>query len=267
MSDTIKYLQNKNIIPSKKLGQNFLINEDVCQSIVNSVNWKDVDLIIEIGPGMGAITKYLINKEIKYVGIELDKRLYEYLKETFQNNHVSFINDDCLNIKYEQIINKYKNPIIVSNLPYSISAPMIVKFIKEIKINNFYVMLQKELVDRINAKCGTKQFNNFTCLVQYYCQVTKLLNIGKNNFYPVPLIDSTFISLIKNKNPYDANFDKWLKNIFLQKRKTLINNLKGLYDRQLINDNFKKMKLNENIRAEQLTIPIIYELYKLFSKC
>ncbi len=261
LNNTREYLTSRQFNPSKKMGQNFLINENISKNIVTSINFKDVDLVLEIGPGLAALTDYLVDQKFDLTLIELDKRLNEFLVKRFKNKKVKIINQDVLRINFHEIINGYKNPIIVSNLPYSISSLVILKFLKTAKINSFYCMLQQEMVDRICAPVRTKKYNAFTALISYYCDVKKTLNISANNFFPAPDVDSCFISIQKNDREYDEEFDKFLRLCFLNRRKTIVNNLKTKYSNKIIINLLNKLAINLTTRSEELSPEELFELF------
>jgi len=247
--------------PSKKMGQNFLINENVVNNIINTIDFNNVDLIIEIGPGTGALTNKLVDKNIRLITIEIDKRLGEYIQNNYkQHKNFEIIIEDALKVDLDKICNGYKNPIIVSNLPYSISSVLLFKFLKS-NINLMYCMLQKEMVDRICAKPKTKDYNNFTVILQTMSKITRLLEISKKEFKPAPEVDSSFIKIEKIRK-YDPNFDKFVKSCFLARRRTFINNLKYT-NTNLVKEYISKHNFSLTCRAEELNVEDFIELYKL----
>jgi 16S rRNA (adenine1518-N6/adenine1519-N6)-dimethyltransferase len=182
-------------------------------------------------------------------------------KKYGQLPNVQLINQDVLRVDFRQLLKQYSQPIIVSNLPYAISSLVMLNFLKNKQINTMYVMLQKEMVERISALPKHKQYNNLSALMQYYCRIEKLFNVNANNFYPVPLIDSIVIKLTKNEHPYDFKFDKFLQLAFHAKRKTLFNNLKGTYFSAQLSLIMNELKINQLVRAEALTSEQLYLLY------
>lgn len=256
-----KFLEENKFLPSKKMGQNFLINESIKKKIVDLLDVKKEDNIIEIGPGLGALTKYLIQISKKITLIELDKRLVEFLKNNFKD--IKIYNDDILKFDFNLLDqNQYK---VISNLPYSVSSKVIIKILKEEKINFAVFMLQKEMVDRMIAKCGTKKYNNFSVLVSLFCKIEKKIDVSPNSFFPAPEVTSTVISLTKNK---DLNFkefkkiEKFLQNCFSQKRKTIFNNLKNFYDKNKILKILEDQKIDKNTRPEEIEPEIFKRIYK-----
>ncbi|MDR0753029.1 MAG: 16S rRNA (adenine(1518)-N(6)/adenine(1519)-N(6))-dimethyltransferase RsmA [Mycoplasmataceae bacterium] len=259
MNETKNFISSTKFNPSKKMGQNFLIDESFSKSLIDNIDFSDVDYIIEIGPGLGAITKFLSEKNISMTAIELDKRLQEGIKKNFPQ--INVINDDCLNIDYDSVFAKYKNPIIISNLPYSISTLMINKFLRISRINTMYCMLQKEVVERMKGKISTKQYNNFSISCQFYSNIDILKKVDRKLFFPIPEVDSLFIKIKKKEMIYDENFVKFLKLSFLQRRKTLINNLKNKYDTKLISNWLGQNKFSLNCRAEEINPNLFFNFY------
>ena len=265
-----EFINDNNFIPSKKLGQNFLFNIDYQKKIINASNInKDVD-VIEIGPGLGAITKHLVNYARKVVAIELDKRLFEYLKNNINSNNLILINNDILKVDLDEVIkkNNLTNIKVVANLPYSISSKIILELLKKNSdIKDIYILVQKEMAERINARVNTKNYNAFTVLVSLFANIKNLFIIPPNNFIPAPKVDSSFIHL-SCSNKYNVDFyniSEWLKLCFNQKRKTLLNNLLVKYSKDEILLNLNKLSLNPNIRSEALTKEQLLLLYDSFN--
>lgn len=266
LKNTKTYLTKNNFFPSKKLGQNFLINQNICQEIVKAVDTKNVDLIIEIGPGLGSITDFLIDKKVELILIEFDKRLNEFLNKRFIDiKQIKIINNDVLKVSLDELVKQHKNPIIVSNLPYSISSQVLFQFMECNKIRKGYFMLQKEMVERIKAKPKTKNYNGFSAAFNYYCDVKNIMTLNGKNFEPQPDVDSVFIEIIKKNKNYDSKFIKFLNESFKMKRKTLYNNLKTLYGNQTLKA-LKNKNISETIRAEELSTEVLFDLYKTLDK-
>jgi 16S rRNA (adenine1518-N6/adenine1519-N6)-dimethyltransferase len=249
------------IRPSKKMGQNFLINPVIANQIVNFINFNDCDCVVEIGPGKGAMTEHIVQKTNNLIVVELDKRLAEHIKSKFPS--INTINDDVLNFDLSKALKRYHNPILISNLPYSISSPMITKYLMLDRPIKFICMLQKEFVGRLLAKPSTKQYNAFSVVAQTYMEIKKLLFVDKNNFDPKPEVSSVVISLIKNNENLDLPFIKFVKLCFISKRKTLFNNLKQHYDSDKIKQTLIELNINKKARAEELTTKTFKELYNL----
>ena len=250
----------------KKYGQNFLKDNNILDKIANSVEISNDDLIIEIGPGSGALTEKLIKKSKKLICFEIDTDLKKYL-EIYESMGAKIVYGDFLKQNVVEIISeyKYKNLYIIANLPYYITTPVIEKIINDkLLVDNCIFMVQKEVADRLKAKVGTKQYNSLTIFIDYYFEVNKLFDVNRNSFYPKPNVDSTIISLKKRKNyrvtlNNEKIFFKLIRDAFTYKRKTLRNNLKS-YNLDIISKVLEKYNLDLNVRAENLNIEIFADI-------
>ena len=241
----------------KSLGQNFLKDKNIIKKIADSINPTEEDLIIEIGPGAGALTKELVKKKSEVICFEIDTRLKEIL-EQINSEKLTIIYKDFLSIKINEYINqnKYKNLYFVGNLPYYITTAIINKIVKESNPYEITIMVQKEVADRFSAKPETKDYSSISIFLQYNFDIERVCNVGKTCFEPVPKVDSSVIKFKRNKK-ISANdeekFYKLIKDSFTQKRKNLKNNLKG-YDLNKIQMILKKYDKDLTARAEQLSI-------------
>ena len=241
----------------KSLGQNFLKDKNIIKKIADSINPTEEDLIIEIGPGAGALTKELVKKKSEVICFEIDTRLKEIL-EQINSEKLTIIFKDFLSIKINEYIdqNKYKNLYFVGNLPYYITTAIINKIVKESNPYEITIMVQKEVADRFSAKPGTKDYSSISVFLQYNFDIERVCNVSKTCFEPVPKVDSSVIKFKRNKK-ISANdeekFYKLIKDSFTQKRKNLRNNLKG-YDLNKIQAILKKYDKDLTARAEQLSI-------------
>lgn len=247
----------------KYYGQNFLKNEEIIRNITDLVNPNENDLIIEIGPGRGALTKYLIKKNCDLVCIEIDTDLKVYL-DKYQSKKCKIIYEDILNVDLNEITKVYQNVFVVGNLPYYITSPILEYLINSIKAQKMVFMVQKEVADRYSAKVNTKDYGYFTLFLNFYYEVNNEIFVGKNNFDPIPKVDSEVISLsLKDKVP-NINVGKYfsfLKECFSHKRKTLKNNIVS-YDFEKIINVLNKYGLTESARAEQISEDIFIEIFK-----
>ncbi|MBQ3415154.1 MAG: 16S rRNA (adenine(1518)-N(6)/adenine(1519)-N(6))-dimethyltransferase RsmA [Clostridia bacterium] len=274
-----KYLIKKyNVKANKSLGQNFLINQDVVNKIIESSNINKDDLVIEIGPGLGTLTKYLLEKAGKVLCIELDAKMITILKDRFSlYNNFEVIHEDVLECNLNKIIEKEKeknnlhNAKIVANLPYYITTPIIMKLIEdELNLESITVMVQKEVADRLIAVPGEKETGAITYTVYYYAQSEGILDVPKESFIPEPEVISKVIKLNIRKQPIvkienKDNMFKIIKYAFMQRRKTLLNSLtnsKIFSNKEEGLRILKELNLDENIRAEKLRLEDYVNLTK-----
>ena len=254
-----------NMLAKKKYGQNFLINEKIIKDIVNLLdNVKENDLIIEIGPGKGALTKYLINMPCKINCIEIDEDMHKYL-DKYESDKCSIIYKDILQVNLKEITNNFNNIYIIGNLPYYITTPIIDNLIKNLNAKKMIFMVQKEVAERFTAWPNTKDYGYYTLYLNYYYNVKKEIYVSKNNFNPIPKVDSEIISLnIRENRPIidEKKYFSLLKDAFSHKRKTLKNNLVN-YNFNIIKDILIKHNLDENVRAEQISEDVFIEISKI----
>ena len=266
-----KFLMRKyNISANKSLGQNFLIDDDVVNNIVDSSEINKEDLVIEIGPGLGTLTNILLQKAGKVIAVELDSRMITILKDRFYLYHnFEIINDDILKIDLNKIIaqNKeeknFKKVKVVANLPYYITTPIIMKLLEDrLNLDSIIIMIQQEVAQRIIAIPGTKLSGAITYSVYYYAQSESIIVVPSRSFIPEPKVNSQVIKLnIRNKPPVQLNdknlFFNIIKASFMQRRKTLINalvNSKIIDTKENAKEILKNLEMNENTRGETLNI-------------
>ena len=199
-----KFIMDKyHIRANKSLGQNFLINEEIINAIVDCSDITKEDLVIEIGPGLGTLTKYLLEKAYKVICIELDKKMVNILKDRFSlYENFELLNKDVLQVDLKNIIKeeKNKNQIkkvkVVANLPYYITTPIIMKLLEEeLDLDTITVMIQKEVADRLIATPGDKQTGAITYSVYYYAEAQAIIEVPNDSFVPVPEVTSKVIKL------------------------------------------------------------------------
>ncbi|MBE6155565.1 MAG: ribosomal RNA small subunit methyltransferase A [Firmicutes bacterium] len=254
----------------KSLGQNFLINDTIIENIVSLFYVTENDLIIEIGPGRGALTEKLSKLPSRLLCIEVDKDLKPVLSK-FESENCKIIYEDILKVDLKTIVQNYQydNLYIVGNLPYYITSPILEHLIKSgLNINQMVFMVQKEVADRFSAKSCSSNYGYMTLFLNYYYNVTSEIFVPKKDFNPIPKVDSMVIKLEPRYHEFYINEQKYfsfLKNAFRLKRKTLKNNLSSQYNWQTIKEVLEANKLNENVRAEQITQELFIEIYlKLF---
>ena len=282
LEETEYILKKYKVKANKNLGQNFLIDEQAIKDIVDGANIDSDDLVIEIGPGLGTLTSFLLEKAKKVICIELDKKMIKILNDRFiAYNNIELINADVLRIDLKEIIkqekenNEIKNVKIVANLPYYITTPIIMKLIEDkLDVDSITVMIQKEVAQRLIEIPSGKNTGAITYTVFYYCEGKKIRDVENTSFIPMPEVTSQVINLKLRKEPFvkvdnEKVFFNIIKSGFLQRRKTLLNALinSGVFlnkEEGIIM--LKQIGLNENIRAENLRIEDYANLTNLFCK-
>lgn len=268
--DTRFLMKKYGITANKKLGQNFLIDENVIDTIVNSSEISNDDLVIEIGPGLGTLTDKLLQKAGKIIAIELDERMIDILKNRFfMYDNFEIINEDVLKVDLNKLIKEnkeqlgLKNAKIVANLPYYITTPIIMKLLEEkLDIESITVMIQKEVADRLTAIPGEKNSGAITYTVYYYATSEEVLTVPNNSFIPEPEVESEVIKLNLRKEPVikvadEKKFFALIKAAFMQRRKTLLNAIgnSGLNTtKEQMEQILKELNIDTRIRGEALTI-------------
>lgn len=244
---------------SKSLGQNFLIDDNVIDKIIAGSRLSETDKIIEVGPGIGTLTREMGKTAQNVVAIEIDKTLIPILKETLADlDNVEVVNEDILKVDIQGLINEKLDggPVkLIANLPYYITTPIVMKFLEEdIPVTDIVVMVQKEVADRMNAKPSTKDYGALSVAVQYYCDTEIVAKAPRHMFVPQPKVDSIVIGLhVRSERKYKVDnediFFKTVKASFGQRRKTLLNSLGGLGF--LTKDQIKEALQDANIDAKR----------------
>ena len=238
LEDTQFIMKKYKIKANKSLGQNFLINQNVVDRIVESSNISKEDLVIEIGPGLGTLTKELLEKAGKVISIELDKKMIKILQDRFSlYDNFEIIHEDVLKVRLNKIIkeekekNGFRTAKIVANLPYYITTPIIMKLLEDrLDLESITVMVQKEVADRLIAIPGEKETGAITYSVYYYATSEGILEVPNDSFIPEPEVNSKVIKLtIRKEPPVEVKsrgvMFKIIKSAFMQRRKTLLNAL------------------------------------------
>ncbi|WP_097026642.1 16S rRNA (adenine(1518)-N(6)/adenine(1519)-N(6))-dimethyltransferase RsmA [Clostridium peptidivorans] len=272
MDNTTQQIVNKyNFKFSKSLGQNFLIDDQVLRDIVTGAEVNNDDFIIEIGPGVGTLTKELLQVAKKVCAIELDKDLIPILNEELKEfENFELVNKDALKVNFDEIIGEEKSVKLVANLPYYVTTPIIVKLLTEgYKFKSLTIMIQKEVAERIDAKPSTKEYGALSLLVQYYCDTELVRKVSPSSFIPRPKVDSSVIRLNKLDGPRvkvddEKLFFKIIRASFNMRRKTLWNALKSLgFSKDLLENALQECDIDPKRRGETLSI---YEFANL-SNC
>jgi len=248
----------------KKFGQNFIVDKNIIENIIDKSKIDKNTLVIEIGPGAGSLTIKLGEVAKNVLAYEIDETIKPVLEKNIHSN-TKIIYDDFLkrNIKEDIKDYEYEKLYVVANLPYYITTPIIVKLIEDkLDIDKIVVMVQKEVGDRFKAKPNTKQYNALSVYLNYYFNVEKILDVSKNVFIPKPNVDSIVVSFTKkDRFPLkdETKFQKLIKDSFKQKRKTLKNNLKN-YELNKIEEVLKKYNLDTSVRAEALKLEVFVDI-------
>lgn len=270
---TFEILKKYGFTFKKSLGQNFLIDSNILNRIVDGAGVDKTVGVIEIGPGIGSLTEALAKKAKKVISFEIDGRLLPILAETLADyNNVEIINNDILKVDVDNIIAEKMSDcdkiMVVANLPYYITTPILTHLIENTeKIDGYVVMMQREVANRLNAKVGTKDYNSLTILLNYYTDVEYLFTVPKKVFVPAPNVESAVVKIMtkeKKKFEVDQKFFKFVRSCFVQRRKTLLNNLISSYGKDKKQDlqaSCFDSEIEATRRSETLTLTEFYNLY------
>ena len=252
----------------KSFGQNFLTDTNILQKIVDTAEIDDQVNVIEIGPGIGALTEFLAERAAEIMAFEIDHRLVPILADTLRDfDNVTVVNEDILKVDLAQHIQNFKNPDlpikVVANLPYYITTPILMHLIESgIPFSEFVVMMQREVADRISAQPNTKAYGSLSIAVQYYMTAKVAFIVPRTVFVPAPNVDSAILKMVRRPEPAVAVEDekfffKVSKASFIHRRKTLWNNLTGYFGKtDEIKDKLTKALdqagLSPSVRGEAL---------------
>ncbi|MDD7795100.1 16S rRNA (adenine(1518)-N(6)/adenine(1519)-N(6))-dimethyltransferase RsmA [Clostridium sp. 'White wine YQ'] len=253
---------------TKSLGQNFLIDDSVLEDIVSGAEIGPDDLVIEIGPGVGTLTRELLKKAKKVVAIELDSELIPILTDELGDNpNFRLVHEDALKVDFNEIIGEEKSVKLVANLPYYVTTPIIARLLNEgYNFKSLTIMIQKEVAERINSEPNCKEYGAISILVQYFCDTKIIRKVSPASFMPRPKVDSIVIRLDKLDKPRAELKDKELffsivRNSFNMRRKTLWNALKSFgLSKEDLEEVFLKAGIDQKRRGETLSIEEFGEL-------
>ena len=262
-----KFIMNKyDVHPNKRLGQNFLFDEQSLQTIASEVTSEDT--VIEIGPGLGTLTAILAEKANKVIAVELDSNMVQILEDRFKlYNNVQIIQDDILHVDIDKIAPKAK---IVANLPYYITTSIITKLLNT-NIKDITILIQKEVAERICAEPGTKKAGAITYYVKYYADSKIVANVPKECFIPSPEVESAVVKITKrNEKAVKVNNEKLffdiIKTNFTQRRNTILNSLSSIIDKEVLKNILKECKIEEVERGENLSLEQFAMIANLFDE-
>ena len=254
----------------KSFGQNFLTDTNILQKIVDTAEIDKKVNVIEIGPGIGALTEFLAESAVEVMAFEIDDRLVPILADTLRDfDNVTVVNQDILKVDLAQYIAEFKNPDlpikVVANLPYYITTPILMHLIESgIPFSEFVVMMQKEVADRISAQPNTKAYGSLSIAVQYYMTAKVAFIVPRTVFVPAPNVDSAILKMVRRDQPAVAVQDekfffKVSKASFVHRRKTLWNNLTSYFGKSeetkgKLSAALERADLSPSVRGEALSL-------------
>ncbi|ATZ18392.1 16S rRNA (adenine1518-N6/adenine1519-N6)-dimethyltransferase [Williamsoniiplasma somnilux] len=257
----------------KHFGQNFISDENLINKIVDTLGFDKDMLIIEIGPGTGALTQKLVNRFERVVAIEIDKDMEKILKAKITNDNFKFILGDVLEIDFNKIIEENKiypkqKVALISNMPYYITGEILFKTLNLSKeLTKAVFMMQKEVATRVCAKKGENNYNNLSVAAEFYADKKYEFTVKKAMFRPIPKVDSAIISLtFKNENltkvDSDKKFVEFVRKLFNNRRKTILNNLTSITgDKTFAAEILTKANIQNNLRPEVISLAGFIEIY------
>lgn len=252
--------------PRKRFGQNFLQNRHIIDDILRAINPQAQDNVLEIGPGLGALTEPLLRRLNHLTAVEIDTDLQKYLANLpIAQGKLHLIPADALTLDYSQFGSKLR---IIGNLPYNISTPLLLHLMRFSSfIEDMYFMLQKEVVLRMAAMPGTKAYGRLTVMLQYHCEIDYLFDVPPESFEPQPKVDSAMVRLIPHQKPPFAavaidQLERLVASAFAMRRKTLSNNLKGIVSVEQLTE----LGIDGGKRPEQISVADYVQIVEFISK-
>ncbi|MCL5072916.1 MAG: 16S rRNA (adenine(1518)-N(6)/adenine(1519)-N(6))-dimethyltransferase RsmA [Actinobacteria bacterium] len=276
-SKTAEILNLHNIRLKKSLGQNFLIDTNILKKITLAAELESEDIVLEIGSGIGSLTEIILPKVKKIVCIEVDNRLAEVFKEIFRScfsSKIDLIESDAMKLDYKELVIKADITKIVSNLPYKIAAPLILKIMLETSKLEFYCLtIQKDIAERLTAKKGDKNYSSYTVKANFLADFKILFSISRSCFVPVPFVDSVVVKATRKTSEKTSDIDTrdffgFIEDCFLHRRKKLINSLLAANEHKYIDKIYLIIKMlhgigkDKNLRAEDLDLDDFLFLYR-----
>jgi len=268
--EIIDIIKSNNIFPNKKLGQNFICNNSIVRRIIEFSGVKKKDDILEIGPGLGDLTELLLEQANSVTSVEIDSGLYQFLKNRFPASaNLNLIHGDFLKLKINGNFTK-----VISNLPYYCSSEILFRLVSIFHVEEIFVMLQKEMAERIKASPGTKNYGALSVTLGLYYNSEILFKIDKKSFYPQPDVSSSFICLKRKKDTLlngkeTELFHLIVKSAFWGRRKTLKKSLMDSphfnFNREALLEVLSENLTDINIRGEELTIKEFINITKTYS--
>jgi len=257
--ETTRQLQENNLHAKKKFGQNFIIDTAVVEKIARLSLATD-EIVIEVGPGLGALTQQLALVAKKVIAYEIDADCVKLLNGSFSDSPVEIIQQDFLTVSADEIEHTGAK-VLVGNLPYYITTPILFHILEDLSsIQIITIMVQKEVADRFSAKPSTKDYNALSVIIQTLCDIKTIMKVKPHVFLPQPTVSSTVIQLTRKDNKQDLKpFFEFVKLAFTQRRKTLTNNLRSIPDLDL---HLAALQHQSDIRAEAISPTQWWALYE-----
>lgn len=271
VNKTKEILNKYELKAKKRFGQNFLIDSNIVNKIIKTANLDENTTVIEIGPGIGAMTELLAKEAKKVICFEIDSDMVEIITNEIINEdvkNVEIYEMDFLTVDLSKFNFDTERIVVVSNLPYYITTPIIFKLLGENRVSEIYVMVQDEVGRRLVGLPGTKDYGSLSVMIKFLADAKFEFKVGRNCFLPAPNVDSGIVSIKRRKNDYnlknEGNFLNFAQDIFLMRRKTLINNLlnKKLNNREELEEKLQILGVDLNCRAESLSLDEIVNIYK-----
>lgn len=267
--------ENYNATTKKNFGQNFIVEPGVVEKIAKAAVLDPKGVVIEIGPGIGALTQFLCEEASKVIAFEIDPRFKPILEAEIASDHLEIIQEDFLKVNVNEVLApfaKEKVPVyFASNLPYYITTPILFKLFEATEpIGAITVMMQREVADRFLAQSGTKEYNALSVITQYRCDMKKIMDVNRNVFWPSPNVGSSVLQFImKPDRPLppsqEDSFFEMVKACFTQRRKTLLNNLQTWLDNKgLALQILKEANIDPARRAQQMDVQDFLNLFKSY---
>lgn len=278
VSRTKEILKKHGFKFKKSLGQNFLIDANVIHKVLDKAEVTEDTAVIEVGPGIGSLTEQIAKRAGKVVAYEIDQRLIPVLNDTLAPyDNVTIINEDILKADVgtmiEDELQSFKEIVVVANLPYYITTPILMNFLmQKLPIDRYYVMMQKEVGERISAEPSTKAYGSLSIAIDYYTDAKTVQNVPKAVFMPAPNVDSIIVEMKTRKEPKVAvededEFFKLTRGAFVQRRKTILNNYLMLFEdgkahKLEINELLNDAGIEPRRRGESLSIEDFASIYR-----
>ena len=259
------------VFTKKTYGQNFIVVPNVVERIANAAIHDKEEMVIEIGPGIGALTQCLCERSNHVVAFEIDNRLPDILEKEIGFDHLTVVLKDFLKVDVNEEIRKYRKEnqkvVVASNLPYYITTPILFAlFEAKEPIERITVMMQKEVGQRFLAKENDKEYNALSVITQYRCDVSKVMDVSRNVFWPKPNVDSIVIQFNFHHKYHvenESKFFEMVKGCFMQRRKTVYNNLQTyLGDKEKAKQLLERAGLDASLRGQQCTLEDFIRMYE-----